>query len=111
MNRTCEVCKHIRNCLNGKYCTLVGKYVEYRDFPVCGTDAIFEKCPYCNSQSYTVGIFLSRIYNHKCMECGKFFNAIMGDNGFIYQIESDRVTKGQYSNETFNRRCQTNHRA
>lgn len=45
------------------------------------------------------------------MECGKFFNAIMGDNGFIYQIESDRVTKGQYSNETFNRRCQTNHRA
>lgn len=69
------------------------------------------KCPFCNSQSYTVGIFLSGIYNHKCMECGKFFNAIMGDNGFIYQIENDRVTKGQYSNETFNRRCQTNHRA
>lgn len=42
MNATCENCEHILNCLNGKYCTLTGRYVEYQDVPVCETDAIFE---------------------------------------------------------------------
>lgn len=42
MNATCESCKHIRNCLNGKYCTLADRYVEYQDVPVCETDALFE---------------------------------------------------------------------
>lgn len=43
MNKTCEVCKHIRNCLNGKYCTLVGKYVEYQNVPICETGRLKKK--------------------------------------------------------------------
>lgn len=50
MNATCESCKHIRNCINGRFCTLVRRYVEYRDFPVCETDAIFVNTKVANEQ-------------------------------------------------------------
>lgn len=42
MNATCENCEHVRNCLNGKYCTLADRYVEYLTVPVCETDGLFE---------------------------------------------------------------------
>lgn len=42
MNTTCVSCGHAINCINGKFCTLVHKYIEYCDEPVCETDALFE---------------------------------------------------------------------
>lgn len=31
----CTTCPHKRNCINGAYCTKLGKYVQYKDAPVC----------------------------------------------------------------------------
>lgn len=42
MNDICKSCGHIRNCLNGMYCTLAGIYVEYQNVPICETDGLFD---------------------------------------------------------------------
>lgn len=29
MNTECKACPNARNCLNGMYCTVLGRYVQY----------------------------------------------------------------------------------
>lgn len=31
----CSRCPHRRNCINGLYCTLTGRYVQYDTIPPC----------------------------------------------------------------------------
>lgn len=43
MNDICKNCEHIRNCINGKFCILAGKYVEYAKIQICETSEFFDK--------------------------------------------------------------------
>lgn len=31
----CHECGYGRNCINGRWCVMLGTYVEHRDYPPC----------------------------------------------------------------------------
>lgn len=36
VNKTCGACMAKRNCLNGAWCEVKGRYVEHEARPICG---------------------------------------------------------------------------